>query len=485
MNNPSAHKGVTLILFAALMVVATSRATATASPPPSIRLVVANQHVVLQRTGHRGARLDPGVFVAAVGGAVEFRVGRSDYDTQVGITQVNATDPSTVLRMLPDEVLDGWHGLKQFLKVEVKDPSGESVLDQLLTFCPNAYDRQRTTEVGPMASIYPPFCSANPFTKVMVWGIDDGWAANVFDSRAFVLRLLGPDGEYDVTVSINKRYVDLFEIPESQAVANIAVTLQTVDRRIRASRRLGAARGEVPAQDVQDVPTITDPNPEVLPDLVALPAWNLTVRNRQGRSRLNFASTEWNAGPQPLVVEGFRRPNSDVMEAYQYFYSNGQAVARAPVGKLEYDNRPGHQHWHFGQFASYSLLDTSGVTVARSKKASFCIAPTDAIDLSVPGADWAGPAASHSSVCGSSGAIWTRETMVAGWGDTYYQGLPGQSINITHLPNGVYIVRVAVNPLGRLFETNQTNDIELREIHLRGRPGHRLVLVQPWHDITA
>ena len=33
-----------------------------------------------------------------------------------------------------------------------------------------------------------------------------------------------------------------------------------------------------------------------------------------------------------------------------------------------------------------------------------------------------------------------------GWGDTYYQYLPGQSFNITGVPNGTYYVRIVANP---------------------------------------
>ena len=61
--------------------------------------------------------------------------------------------------------------------------------------------------------------------------------------------------------------------------------------------------------------------------------------------------------------------------------------------------------------------------------------------------------------------------------------LPGQSFNITNLPNGWYYARLEVNPLGALYETTTTNNAESRLLYLGGRPGRRTVLVTPWHGV--
>ncbi len=73
----------------------------------------------------------------------------------------------------------------------------------------------------------------------------------------------------------------------------------------------------------------------------------------------------------------------------------------------------------------------------------------------------------------------------AGWGDTYYQWLPGQSFDITNLPNGRYFVKVQVNKNGNLFEADTSNDVSYRRIFLRGRPGRRFVLVPAWHGLDG
>jgi Lysyl oxidase len=135
------------------------------------------------------------------------------------------------------------------------------------------------------------------------------------------------------------------------------------------------------------------------------------------------------------------------------------------------------------QFAQYSLLNADETEAVRSQKQSFCLAPTDAIDLTIPTADWNPPFYGQdalSTVCGGGGAIWIREVLPVGWGDTYYQYVAGQSFDITHLPNGKYWVQVTANPTGLMVETTMDNNVSLRRVILRGTRGHRRVIVPPY-----
>jgi hypothetical protein len=171
------------------------------------------------------------------------------------------------------------------------------------------------------------------------------------------------------------------------------------------------------------------------------------------------------------------------MDAFQYFLEDGRPVARAGVGGLKYD--PAHQHWHFEQFTQYSLLDAGSGTVRVSTKRSWCLGNTDAIDLSVPNANWQAYGGNIFTQCGTAGAIWIREVLDVGWGDTYGQYIPGQAFNITDLPNGKYYIRVQVNPQGLLYETTTADNVQDRLIKLRGTPGNRTVIVPPWHGIDT
>ena len=78
-----------------------------------------------------------------------------------------------------------------------------------------------------------------------------------------------------------------------------------------------------------------------------------------------------------------------------------------------------------------------------------------------------------------------RETLPVGWGDTYFQSLPGQSFDITGVPNGTYYIEVQANPLGLLREADSTNNVRMRKIILGGIPGHRTVTVPAWRGIDA
>ncbi len=120
----------------------------------------------------------------------------------------------------------------------------------------------------------------------------------------------------------------------------------------------------------------------------------------------------------------------------------------------------------------------------RSEKEGFCLAPTDAIDMTVPRADWVPYSTGLATACGTQQSVWVREVLPTGWGDTYVQTLPGQSFDITDLPNGTYYIEIQANPTGVLYERDTTNDIQLRQVTLGGSRGDRTVVAAPWHGIT-
>jgi hypothetical protein len=293
------------------------------------------------------------------------------------------------------------------------------------------------------------------------------------------------EGTFTITIRIVRRYIDLLEIPEADAQLTFAATVKNRRGGFGEGFRHGAARPAAAQRALTAAPDVADPDPDTLPDLVALPPWSMNTMTRRGRDYLEFASTPWNAGPAPLVVEGFRRTGEEVMDAYQYFRdANGAVVGRALVGDMRFHPHPAHNHWHFLQFASFTLHDALDMEVVRSRKQAFCLAPTDPIDITVERADWS-PFDGLGTMCGSRSALWVREVLQAGWGDTYFQSVPGQSWDITNLPNGWYYAQVEVNPLGTLFEADMTNNVESRLIHLGGRPRARTAIVTPWHGIEG
>ncbi len=224
------------------------------------------------------------------------------------------------------------------------------------------------------------------------------------------------------------------------------------------------------------------------PDLRSLPAYGIIVsdgdKDIPGKDHLAFSANVWNAGPAQLVVDGFRSPGKATMDAYQYFYdAKGEQVGYTPTGTMEWDPRPGHVHWHFTDFASYRLLKADKKEAVRSGKEAFCLANTDAIDYTVKNANWHPFNTDLSTACGQENSISVREVLDVGSGDTYSQDLPGQSFDITDVPNGTYYIQVLANPEKRLKETNLDNNSALRKIVLGGKPDKRTVTV-PAHDLV-
>jgi hypothetical protein len=287
-----------------------------------------------------------------------------------------------------------------------------------------------------------------------------------------------------VTVSITPAYTRLFGIPPADATATVVMNVVKGSACCAAGQtpRRASARPSAPAK-LPAVPLLANPPESALPDLVPLPAWGIRTTHTAGRDLIDFSATVWVGGNGQLDVQGFRVKSSPVMAAYQYFWQDGQVIGRARAGTMGFDSQPGHNHWHFEQFAAYRLLGPGGKLVLRSQKTGFCIAPTDAVDLLLPQAVWQPSFIGFSGQCGSPTALWVRETMPVGWGDTYIQSLAGQAFDITNLPNGTYYIQVTANPGHILHETTTANDVTVRKVIISGTRGHRHVKVPAWNGI--
>lgn len=472
---------VTAVAMATALVPTLPATSAPGEGEPVLRLMATKTEVTAARYGRRAARLDSVLFVGVTGGALDLRVRRPSFADPLALTQVVHSAGGATERTLPAELLDGWRGLDNFFRVKVTDAAGRTAWSELVTFCPNGYYRQRLDDTGPDVPTFPDGCYASPRLLGMTWGVDRSWAVA---APARGLRLPVPDGRYEVEIAIAPTYRDLFGIASEDASVRLAVTVETYEECERCwhphSRR--TVEGAAPEQGVPDM---ADPDDSLLPDLRTLPSFSIRARNRRnGRSFIDFAATVWVSGSSPIVVEGFRRSDEPVMDAYQYFYENGEPVGRAPAGAFEYDLRDGHQHWHMLQFVRYQLLDADQANAIRSKKESFCLVPTDAVDLSWDYSELTAERADLHTSCGGPEAMWIRETLPVGWGDTYYQG-GRYGFEITDVPNGTYFVEVAANPDGLLHEQDATNNVSLREVILRGKAGKREVIVPDPYGIDG
>jgi hypothetical protein len=327
---------------------------------------------------------------------------------------------------------------------------------------------------APARSPYPVGCWYNPYTLGAVQGVQEGWATPLLGDGA-PLRI-GP-GRYTVTATVNPVFADTFGLTAAQATRTIKLrVVRDGEGDFRAGPR--ATHRSVVARPAAHPPTgpqgAAEDGPR--PDLRSLPAWGIGVSGNG--NFLTFSATVWNAGNSPLVVDGFRRQNEDKMDAYQYFFDHdGNQTGYQAVGHMHWDPKPSHQHWHFEDFARYSLLDKDKVEAVRSKKEAFCLANTDAVDLTVPDAAWQPENTDLETSCGDLSSLSIREVLAAGWGDTYTQYRAGQSFDLRGLPNGRYYIAVIANPDDHLVESDTTNNVALRKVRIAGKPGHRKVFV--------
>lgn len=467
---------VVLTLFVAALA---APGSAPGSETPSVRLFAADR-------SFRVTQAEPmslGLWLAASGGDFVIRAQRPGYKRWRAV-QVDAATGAT-LRTIPPRLVDSARGLRRFLALSFLNRTGRVVARRILPFCPAS--AERLSPDGPRKPAYSGYCGPGfPFVRGMVWGIDQGWAAWATDSFGhFVMPARLKPGRYELRASIRAPYRRLFDIAPDAAITRARVRV-TRDPRARRRQRAVEAGASSAASRARAAATeiAPSPDPATLPDLVALPPWQVYTRSRRERDLLRFAGSPWNAGPGPLVVEGYRRPDRDRMQAVQSFLDRaGNVTATAPAGEMAFHGARGHDHWHFLQFVTYRLVRPSAREVVRGTKQSFCLANTDAVDLTLPGAALTPDSVGLGSACGDRGSIWIRQTLPAGWADTYDSSLPGQRLDITGVPNGRYWLEMEVNPGGELHETTASNNVAHRVVVLGGKPGRRTVRVRPWHGI--
>jgi hypothetical protein len=202
-----------------------------------------------------------------------------------------------------------------------------------------------------------------------------------------------------VTVSITAAYTRLFGIPPAHASAT--VVMKVVKGQAAVPPSAGRIGGRLARAKLSAVAAMTNPPESALPDLVPLPAWGIRTTHAAGRDLLNFAATVWVGGNGQLDVQGFRVKSSPVMSAYQYFWQDGRVIGRARVGTMGFDSLPGHNHWHFEQFAAYKLLGSGGKLVLRSQKNGFLHRAHDPVDLLLPNAVWQPSFVGFAGQCGA------------------------------------------------------------------------------------
>ncbi|WP_340538928.1 hypothetical protein [Nocardioides sp. GXZ039] len=457
-------------------------AQAPAAPAISPKLWAPAKTQAIAWGKRKVAAVDLGVRLVAGSEPIELWSTRSSYDQPIQtVLRTSAGDVA-----LPAGSMSTFNGLDDFVQIKVVNArTGKPVMFRKKDACLNS----EGTRVRPDAdaySPYPTYCFANPYSLGSVQGIQAGWSNSLFGDGGSAIRL--PLGRYVVTTTVLPKWAKALGLAAGDArrTTKVVVTRETDDGHDH-DHGSGHDGAQPPHRGTAEPSGTTGPTGRVLsdaraasgptPNLRSLPAWGISVAGNG--NFLRFAATVWNAGDSPLVVDGFADDKKQgLMHAYQYFFNaDGEQTGYQPVGTFEFDTKASHQHWHFRDFARYTLLRADKTTAVTSRKEAFCLANTDAVDLTVPDADWNPTNTDLSTDCGAPDSLSLREVLAAGWGDTYAQFRAGQSFNLKGLPNGTYYIATIANPRGRLIESTQDDNVSLRKVILGGKPGARTVRV--------
>ncbi|MDO8510494.1 MAG: lysyl oxidase family protein [bacterium] len=196
---------------------------------------------------------------------------------------------------------------------------------------------------------------------------------------------------------------------------------------------------------------------ELLPDLVPLPARDLTIeRSADGKIFLLFSTTFYNQGRGPLELSGDPATKDiegdlDRVVFQRVYHTNGGRSERAAGIFLWHQE---HSHYHFSDFAEYDLEAVDAENhedLAGSRvKSTFCIRDVSKIDLELR----YGRMEAYYLTCNKD-----IQGVSVGWADTYYFNYPAQKIEITDLSSGTYQFVQKVNPALRLRELDYENNM--------------------------
>lgn len=221
-------------------------------------------------------------------------------------------------------------------------------------------------------------------------------------------------------------------------------------RPILAALALGAAGG-AGAQSAVALP----------PNLTPLPAWNfsLVAVPATGGHTLRFNTTSWNKGAGALQLEaGSVDTGGGKQQVYQRVFNSDGSSALFFAGWFQWHN--GHNHFHFDDFALYTLqpVNAPGASLRTGSKTTFCVMDNTAVDTRLAGA----PAAAVYSACGQQ-----LQGMSVGWGDTYGSHLAGQEIDFSGNPDGLYQLRIEIDPKKVMIESDKNDNVSCALISIQ------------------
>lgn len=194
---------------------------------------------------------------------------------------------------------------------------------------------------------------------------------------------------------------------------------------------------------------------------------------------LRWNQGEYNLGAGPLELHNYPGEGSGT-EMWQRVYHADGTATQTRVGEARFS--PNHGHVHYLGFSAVTLHRIGpdggpGAEVAKGPDKGICLAD---IELAALGGDRTSPlsyafpgtcdAASHADPHDPTypNRPYLAMGISVGAADVYPWYLADQYLDITDLPDGRYLLRVEINPGGRVAEQSRTNNVALTCVAVRG-----------------
>ena len=180
-----------------------------------------------------------------------------------------------------------------------------------------------------------------------------------------------------------------------------------------------------------------------------------------GRTHLLLSFGTANIGAGPLIIRGLQPPNPDgSLNAVQRVMRSDSSWWERPAGILGF--HPEHGHFHLDDWAQYRIREHFpggglGSILAEGPKAGFCVIDLFEYDLSLPNS----PQNPVFIACEPG-----IQGISVGWIDIYDMSLPGQEIDITELPNGLYWLEGEFDPENRFLESDEADNFARKPVTL-------------------
>ena len=216
----------------------------------------------------------------------------------------------------------------------------------------------------------------------------------------------------------------------------------------------------------------------MVPDIAPGPPQDAHISHEQGRWLIRFSTMLVNIGDGDFVLRATRGIRDWEVDQDVQYTESGAKIYRTPA-RLVWGG-DGHNHWHVeriavGRLAAFAA-DGSPPTDPRKGRADtkigFCY--YDYIRF----LDDAAQNATYPRFgCGEEADRAVGMGLSYGWMDLYAFGLPGQSIDVTDLPDGKYRLWLEVDEKGWFHELNRDNNVTWADLRLVTRPNGRRAAV--------